>query len=135
MKKFITRFGVKLALLGLVSGLGLMFDPANIAWAQNSTDSASSVIKGLGSVLSVIIHMLTFIPLMIMSLGGDLLGQMITGDKMMEVIRPMWIFVRNIVNIAFVLVFLFLAFANMVHHQGPWSIKETTESNLCSHCY
>jgi len=104
----------------------IVFDPS-VTFAKPPTTGtgAKDTLKSMAAILSVIIKIFTFVALLIMSWGGELLGTtFITGPEAMEGIRSMWVFVRNITNIGFVLVLLYLSFANLFSFgEGDWSIK------------
>ena len=111
------RFLVKL----LILGLGITFFGG--AFAQ------SDVLVGTATLLGLLVNIFTFLALKLIELGGQLMGtEWITGVDAMNGIRPMWILIRNIVNITFVVVLVVLSFTNlfagMVGSEGGWSIKE-----------
>ncbi len=114
------------------SGSGNSSDSGSTGGSGTSNNSKSSgnvtknVLEDVAQVLSVFISILTFLSLLILDWGGTLIGtDMITGPEVMEAIRPMWVIVRNLTNIGFVIVLLFLAFANLfTFGQGNWTIKE-----------
>ncbi len=90
--------------------------------------SDSNLLSSFAELFSVITNMLTFLAMLLLNYGGDLLGtDLILGTEAMSAIRPMWQYMRNIVNIGFVLILLYLAFSNIFSHlgiQGAWNIKE-----------
>ena len=94
--------------------------------AKSSGNVTKDALQSIASVASIIIQILTFLSLLILDYGGTLIGtDMITGQAVMEAIRPMWVIVRNLTNIGFVVVLLFLAFANLFSFgEGNWTIKE-----------
>ncbi|MCF7905877.1 hypothetical protein K9L63_01660 [Candidatus Gracilibacteria bacterium] len=113
------------------------FDP-NDLWGLNyspgvtettkkkSGNLTNEALQDIAQALSVLINILTFLSLLILDFGGTLIGtDMITGPEAMEAVRPMWVIIRNFTNIGFVLVLLFLAFANLFSFgEGNWTIKE-----------
>lgn len=131
MKKILSRFRNlgrhQSVWIGLFILSFFFVEPA-FAQANTPTD-ANAALLGLGSILAVVVNILTFLVLLIMSWGGDLIGTtFITGPEAMKSIYPMWVFIRNLVNISFVLVLMFLAFANLFSSlsggQGSWTIKD-----------
>ena len=107
-----------------------MFLGVEILDPWNTVFAANDVLEGLGSVLSLIIKLFTGIALLMIQLGGELLGtDLITGKEPMTAILPLWRFIRNVTYVGFVLIILFLAFANlfasfMGEAGGGWTIKE-----------
>lgn len=101
-------------------GIGSSFCLADVSGGTNDT------LQAMAAVLAVIIKFLTFISLLIMSWGGELMGtDFLTSDAAMNGIRPMWVYIRNITNICFVLILLFLSFSNLFSFgEGSWTIKE-----------
>lgn len=107
-----------------VLGLGLLLGP-EMAFAEGVADEA---LNSVAQVMSVVIQVLTILALLLIQFGGDLLGtEFITGAAPMEAILPLWRFCRNVVNVGFVLMLLYLAFANLfgtLAGENSWSIKE-----------
>ncbi len=128
MKKFISRFRVYLPVILFI---GLLLIP-ELGFAQGAdTSQGSPALKGLAAISGVIIEVLTFLALLMLNFFGDLLGtDMITGKAAMEAITPMWRWIRDLTNIMFVGVLLFLAFSNLFSsfgiggEGGSWTIKE-----------
>jgi hypothetical protein len=130
MKKLFLNFR---AYLPAILVVGVLLIP-EIIFAQSvnaSTEPGSDTLKALAELSGVIIEILTFLALLMLNFFGDLLGtDMITGKEAMEAIRPMWMWVRNLTNIMFVGVLLFLAFSNLFSslgfggEGGSWTIKE-----------
>lgn len=128
MKKLFIRFR---AYLPVIFVIGLLLLP-NIGFAQETPlDPGSDTLEGLADVLGLIISVLTFLALLMINFFGELLGtSMITGPEPMAAIQPMWMWVRNLTNILFVGVLLFLAFSNLFSslgvggEGGNWTIKE-----------
>jgi hypothetical protein len=110
----------------------LMIEPAlaqadNLGASYSAGTGSNDALQDLAKILSHIIQVLTFLALFILQVGGELFGtNYIIGEEIMETIRPMWSFVRNITNLGFVLILLFLAFSNMFSfgEGGSWTIKE-----------
>lgn len=112
-----------LALFALFAG-GILLFP-ELAFAQAEDD----VLESFAKILSLIVKFLTFIDMFIIWAFGELLGSnLILGEDAMKGLQPMWVFMRNIVNLGFVLVIIYLAFANLVSSAGGqggnWTIKE-----------
>ncbi len=90
----------------------------------------SDALKGLAEIASVVINIFTFLALVVMNFFSDLIGtDFITGDQAMNAIKPMWIIVRNLVNVMFVVMLVFLAFSNLFSSiagegGGNWTIKD-----------
>jgi len=128
MKKFISRFR---GYLPVILFIGLLLIPA-LGFAQDADASqGSTALKGLAAISGVIIEVLTFLALLMLNFFGDLLGtEMITGEEAMRNIVPMWRWIRDLTNILFVGVLLFLAFSNLFSsfgvggEGGNWTIKE-----------
>ncbi|MCF7846972.1 MAG: type IV secretion system protein [Candidatus Gracilibacteria bacterium] len=108
-----------------------IFLPETVA-AQSVEDLVGSEsLQGLAEIAAVIINIFTFLSLVLLNFGGELLGtDMITGPEAMMAIRPMWVWVRNLVNIVFVGVLVFLAFSNLFSSfrgdggGSNWTIKD-----------
>ncbi len=90
----------------------------------------SDVLKGLAELLGVVISALTFISLLMMKFFGQLLGtNLLTGPEAMQALTPMWVWVRNLTNVLFVIILVGLAFSNLFASfsgdgGGNWTIKE-----------
>lgn len=100
-----------------------------VAFAQaNVNNTGDPALKGFGQLLSVFINILLFIAMKMMELGGKVMGtEWITGDEPMQTIKPMWVIVRNLTNVGFVVVLVFLAFSNLFSsfgEGGNWTIKD-----------
>lgn len=125
MKKTLSRFRFGLPVVFLAAVLLVLPDSV---WAVGG--QGSDTLKGLAEIAGVVIEILTFLALLMLKFFGELLGtDMITGTEAMAAIRPMWIWVRNLTNILFVGVLLFLAFSNLFSSFGAgdggnWTIKE-----------
>lgn len=119
--RFKNLLSVVLAFAG-VQIVGGFFE--TVAFAQNNT--GDEALQGFSQLVSVFINIFTFLALQMMEHGGRLLGtDFLTGSDPMSAIRPMWTVIRNITNIAFVLVLLFLAMSNLFSFgEGNWTIKE-----------
>ena len=130
MKNFISRFRVYLPVILII---GVLLIP-NIGFATRGDtllDPGSDTLEGLADVLGLVISVLTFLALLMINFFGELLGtSMITGPEPMAAIQPMWMWIRNLTNILFVGVLLFLAFSNLFSslgiggEGGNWTIKE-----------
>ncbi len=120
MKRFFSLKNIGLAFLFF--GLLTWIDPGTIAFAQ-----ANPTLQSFASILSHVIRMLTFFTLLFINFGGDLLGvEYITGDIPLGTITNLWIVIRNITNVIFVVILLFLVFSNMFSFgsNSNWTIKE-----------
>ena len=95
-----------------------------------SSAGGGETLKSFAATASLMIRFMVVLFLLLVQYGGDLLGtELITGDQIMEALLPMWRFFRNITNIGFVFVFLFLAASNLYASFAPegkdsWTIKE-----------
>ncbi len=123
-----------LFLLIAIVGIGLL-DPTTVTFASASgnigggySQQTQDTLKSLGELLSLIIKMFTFLAMFIISVGGELLGtDILLNDSAQEGIKFLWQYMRNITNIGFVLILLYLAFANLFSFGdsgGGWTIKE-----------
>ncbi|MCF7830455.1 hypothetical protein K9M41_00445 [Candidatus Gracilibacteria bacterium] len=111
----------------LLAFLATQFLDPTLVWAAGTDVGDNDVLKGFAQLLSILVNIFTFLSLLFLNYGGDLLGtEFLTADTPMEAIRPMWVIMRNITNIGFVLVLLFLAFSNLFNfgEGGNWTIKE-----------
>lgn len=103
-------------------GLGLL-NPFSVVHAE------SEVLESLAKLLAVAIDVLLFLCLIALDSTGILFGtEVLTSDDFLdEAIRPMWVFVRNLVNLFFVGVIIFIALGNLyssITGSGSWTIKE-----------
>jgi len=81
---------------------------------SSNFDDSNDTLKSVAEISALAIQIFTFISLFILSLVGDLVGtEFITSPEAMATLRPMWIFVRNLTNIGFVLMLVYLAFSNL----------------------
>ena len=95
---------------GGVLALGLCFG-VDMAWAQEITgqNTPSNALEGFATLATMLIKVLTFLAFLLMSFGGKLMSsELLLEGASVEAIRSMWVVVRNITNIGFVLVLLFL---------------------------
>jgi hypothetical protein len=124
LKKLFSFRGL-LALMLVAISIHLIFPDTAFAASENN-----DVLEGLAKLAGVLISIITFIALLMMKFFGFLLGtEILTGESAMQSITPMWIWVRNLTNILFVLVLVGLAFSNLYasfskEGGGNWSIKE-----------
>ncbi len=114
--------------LGLLVLLGAFFlFPETVLADSNATtsDSFQDSLRGVAGFLAVLVRTMTFACLFIMDKGMHLMGtDLLIGPRAMEAIQPMWMFIRNLTNIAFVGVILFIAVYNLLKNgDGDWSIK------------
>jgi hypothetical protein len=123
--KFIHRlFRTKAFLMTLVGVCIGMLIWQNEVWAAPGSITADNAAKSLAQILSLVVNLVTFFIMLMINYMGDLFGvDMITGDTPMSVIRPMWVVIRNITNIIFVGILLFLVFSNLFGISN-WSVKE-----------
>ncbi|PID70335.1 hypothetical protein CSB37_03035 [bacterium DOLZORAL124_38_8] len=99
-----------------------------------SKDSILSFAKGDETLQSFarffaeIIKLATFLATWILSIVGDLIDtKFVTGPEATNVLLPMWRYVRDLTNIGFVLVLVWLSFANLYSSfsdGGNWKIKD-----------
>ena len=114
--------------LGLLILFGAFFlFPETVLADSNATtsDSFQDALRGVAGFLAVLVRTMTFVCLFIMDKGMHLMGtELLIGPRAMEAIQPMWMFIRNLTNIAFVGVILFIAVYNLLKNgDGDWSIK------------
>lgn len=68
-----------------------------------------------GQLMSTLIHWLSIPAIMIMGYIGELLdNNFIFDGAMKDMLRDIWVLMRDIVNVSFVLILLALAFMNVV---------------------
>ena len=115
-----------LIVLDIALVLGHCIDPS-IAFAAGTEAGANETLKAFAQLFSIFVNIFTFLSLIFLNYGGDLIGtEFLTAPDSMSSIRPMWVIIRNITNIGFVLVLLFLAFANLfssLSEGSTWTIK------------
>ena len=121
--KFFSRNFLKIIFFRQIFWL-LIFWPAICSASMDN-----EVVEAFGRIGSIIVNVLVLFSILILNIIGDLIGgEILLGDEIMSVIRPMWIFVRNITNICFVVILLFLAFSNLFASFGGeskmWTIKD-----------
>lgn len=118
--KFVRPKGLLFLFIALV-GIGVL-DPSATTFAEDD------VLQSLGKILSLIIKMLTFVSIFIISVGGELMStDIIIGDTASEGLKHVWVYTRNVTNIGFVLILIYLSLANlfsMGDSSGGWTIKE-----------
>ena len=111
----------------LIAG-GMWVDTALAQTSGDAINAGDGALSGLAQILSLVINVLTFISLLMLDFGGKLMGaELLTSEEVMNAIRPLWVFFRNITNVIFVLVLVFLAMANLLSSitgQSDWTIKE-----------
>lgn len=94
----------------------------------NAQDTSSEALESFTTLASLMIKVLTFLAFLFMSWGEKLMtSDLILAEETMDAIRSMWVIVRNITNIGFVIMLLFLAFSNLfsgIAGGGNWTIKE-----------
>ncbi len=123
MKNFIKNNSQKIKLVMLMMAVCMPF----LAFAAGS-DPASETLKGFTQIMSFVVNIFTFIALVFLNYIGQLMDpELLIGDNAMESIRPMWVIIRNLTNIGFVLVLLFLSVSNLyssISKDGNWTIKD-----------
>ena len=89
-------------------------------------EDGNGALEGLASILSSLVGLISGLSLLLVALFGDLLGnRYITGPDAMETLQPMWLFARNVTNLFFVVLLLYLVFANLFSFgSGNWNLKE-----------
>ena len=111
--------------LPLALCLGVLFMP-DIALAQATGDTNESI-KNFAQIAASLVHIISAIAILIMQFMPALWGsELITGVEVTNGLRTLWVYVRNLTNIAFVGMILFLAFSNLVTSgKGikDWNIK------------
>lgn len=115
---YLSRPKLRLGLWGLF--LGLLLVPEMVFASQQ-------VAAGFGAILSLIVECITFFVVLFLDLAGPLMGsEHITGAHMMQTIRPLWVFVRNMVNVLLVVVLLYIVAYNLFTfgQGGNWTIKD-----------
>ena len=122
MKKI---FSTKSVLTALMAIIFVQVVSSGTVFAEDNT-----TLKGMAEFAGVIINIVTFIALLMMNFFGKLLGtDLLTGEAAMQAITPMWVWVRNLTNILFVIVLVGLAFSNLYSSfakegGGNWTIKD-----------
>lgn len=123
MKMFLSKYRIVFSVSILLVGIGLFFPHAT--FAQSPSDTG---LETFAKILALVVNMFTFIAFMILNWGGQLMGtELLTGTGVVDALLPLWKLVRNITNLGFVLLLLYLVFANIVSSftgQGDWTIKE-----------
>ena len=101
--------------------LSFLFMP-DMAFAQSN-----DALKNFSEIASTLVHVITAAAMLLIQFFPPLWGsELITGDQVTNMLRPMWIYIRNLTNIAFVGMMLFLAFSNLVTSGkgiNDWNIK------------
>ena len=122
MRQFIKRFTA----IGLSTSLLLAFLLfPEVAWAQSG--GSNDALKNFSEIAATLVHIITAAAMLLIQFFPPLWGsELITGDQVTNMLRPMWIYIRNLTNITFVGIMLFLAFTNLVTSgKGvkDWNIK------------
>jgi|GEM_PF-5319117 len=98
----------------------------DIALAQTAGDT-NEAIKNFAQIAASLVHIISAIAIIIIQFMPALWGsELITGPAVTEGLRDLWVYVRNLTNIAFVGMILFLAFSNLVTSGkglSDWNIK------------
>jgi hypothetical protein len=122
MRHFIQRFrGLALGATGIVAIL--LFPEVVMAQAGGTNDA----LKNFAEIASTLVQFISGAAMMMMQFFPPLWGsELITGVQVTEMLRPMWIYIRNVTNIAFVGMLLFVALINLVTMGkgiNEWNIK------------
>ncbi len=116
----------------LMTAFMLVFYP-DLAWAQASSAGGGGALESMGQITSYSVQVITAAAHFLIQYMPALWGtDLITGPQVIAGIKPMWMFIRNFVNLVMVLVLLFIVFANLVTAGGEigggklkdWTIKE-----------
>ena len=128
--KFLRKLISSKVLIGLAIMVVVSQFVSPEAMAQISGANENETLKAFAQLFSIFVNIFTFLSLVFLNYGGDLVGTaFLTAPEPMAAIRPMWVIIRNITNVLFVLVLLFLAFSNLFSslgggEGGSWTIKE-----------
>ena len=122
MRQLIKRFTVYT--LSTTAVLSILFFPELVfAQAAGSNDA----LKNFSEIAATLVHVITGAAMLMIQFFPPLWGsELITGDQVTGMLRPMWIYIRNLTNIAFVGMLLFLAFSNLLtagKGVKDWNIK------------
>jgi hypothetical protein len=125
LRKLISPKTVVALIIALVVG---QFVSPDVAFALTDGND-NETLKAFAQIFSVFVNIFTFLSLVFINYGGDLVGtDFLTAPEPMAAIRPMWVIIRNITNALFVLVLIFLAFSNLFSSfkggDGNWTIKK-----------
>lgn len=94
--------------------LGSVFEIVPVE-AADMSESMETALMEAGEKMSMLIHWLSIPAIMIMGYIGQLLdNKFIFDGHMKDMLRDIWVLMRDIVNVVFVLVLLALAFMNVV---------------------
>ncbi len=117
-------FGAMLTLLALsiifIPHVVHAADPATPPPAPSSQDVLRSLMTGLSSIMGVLKHI--FWPILLM-IGGLMQNDILFGAGMEQRLNEIWVNVRNIVNILFVLILLGIALYNVLGAGENYHIK------------
>lgn len=122
MRLNLARF-YKFGLTAVMCGAFLLMP--ELALAQ--TGAPNEALQNFSQIAASLVHIISAVAIMIVQFMPSLWGsELITGPEVTEAYRFMWVYVRNLCNIAFVGMIMFVAIANMVTSgKGikDWSIK------------
>lgn len=122
--------------LALAVGVIIVGVPGDVFASTNTiagfginASGQSDALVGLASILAVLIKLFTFFSVVMLDLFGELMGtEMLTGKAAQEAMLPMWVWVRNLTNVGFVVALVALAFTNLFASfgggEGEWTIKK-----------
>ena len=105
------------------SGLAGVFE---IKQALAKAKSSEDIIQEIGWYMATLVKFLIIPTLMILNYIGQLLdNRFILDGIMLEMLKDIWVLMRDIVNVIFVLVLLVLAFMNVVKSESTswWELK------------
>jgi len=145
MNFFKKHFGSFLILLAV----GVVIFWPEVSWGAGPAGSgggggsADSTAKSFSQIMSFLVSLVTSVSIFFLDYLGVLLdSKYLIGDgvnggiDVMTPIRDMWVVVRNIVNVVFVLILMFLAFSNLYSslagEGGNWTIKDKLPKILIS---
>ncbi len=120
MKRFFTK---SLPLVAFAFLVATFFMP-EMAFATNA--ARSPALENFAQTMSALVHILTAATLILLQFMPPLWGtDLITGPDIIAALKPMWMFIRNIMNMVFVIVLLAVIMINLLTsgESSNWSIK------------
>lgn len=113
MKFFTKWLCLGLFLTVIIVGLAVLFP--ELAHAADAEETQETVTQTIASMLTVVMQFLNMLLWPFLIIIGDLMDtDLILGPGMEERLLAIWVQVRNLVNVAFVLVLLVVAFYNVL---------------------